>query len=40
MLVVEFFRMECNLGAVVRAVPSRYGMVAMRLLSEREQLKS
>lgn len=30
--VVEFFRMERSLGAVVTLVPRRYGMLAMKSL--------
>jgi hypothetical protein len=38
MLAVGFFKMECNLGAVVVVVPDRYGMVAMKSLSEKRTL--
>ena len=33
-MVVEFFRMERSLGAVVTLVPRMYGMVAMKSLPD------
>lgn len=37
-VVVEFFKMERNLGAVVLLVPVRYGMVAMKSLPANSDL--